>query len=110
VITGYGTTAAAVEAIKLGVYDFLPKPFTEDQIKKGIDEALRVHVQKPRAVGIQKAETEKEKLIQKREVLGVLNRTAEDTDFWSDLMENGSLRWRTTRCQAKLRRPSHRVI
>ena len=40
---------------------------------------------------VQKAETEEEKLIQKREVLGVLSRTAEDTDFWCDLMENGSL-------------------
>ena len=91
VITGYGTTATAVEAMKLGVHDFLPKPFTEDQIKKAIDEALQEHVEKPTVAAIQKAETEEEKLIQKREVLGVLSRTAEDTDFWSDLMENGSL-------------------
>ena len=91
VITGYGTTAKAVEAMKLGVHDFLPKPFTEDQIKKAIDEALQEHVEKPTAAGIQKAETEEEKLIQKREVLGVLSRTAEDADFWGDLMENGSL-------------------
>jgi ActR/RegA family two-component response regulator len=91
VITGYGTTATAVEAMKLGVHDFLPKPFTEDQIKAAIDEALQAHVEKPTAVAIQKAETEEEKLIQKREVLGVLSRTAEDTDFWVDLMENGSL-------------------
>jgi len=91
VITGYGTTATAVEAMKLGVHDFLPKPFTEDQIKTAIDEALQKHVEKPTAAAIQKAETEEEKLIQKREVLGVLSRTAEDTDFWGDLMENGSL-------------------
>ena len=91
VITGYGTTATAVEAMKLGVHDFLPKPFTEDQIKKAIDEALQEHVGKPKAAAIQKAETEEEKLIQKREVLGVLSRTAEDADFWGDLMENGSL-------------------
>jgi len=91
VITGYGTTATAVEAMKLGVHDFLPKPFTEDQIKKAIDEALQEHVEKPTVAAIQKAETEEEKLIQKREVLGVLSRTAEDADFWGDLMENGSL-------------------
>jgi ActR/RegA family two-component response regulator len=91
VITGYGTTATAVEAMKLGVHDFLPKPFTEDQIKKAIDEALQEHVEKPTAVAIQKAQTEEEKLIQKREVLGVLSRTVEDADFWGDLMENGSL-------------------
>ena len=46
VITGYGTTATAVEAMKLGVHDFLPKPFTEDQIKSAIDEALKKHVEK----------------------------------------------------------------
>jgi len=91
VITGYGTTATAVEAMKLGVHDFLPKPFTEDQIKAAIDEALKEHLEKPVEAIIKKAETEEEKLIQKREVFGVLSRTAEDTDFWSDLMENGSL-------------------
>mgnify|MGYP000057752765 CR=1 FL=1 len=91
VITGYGTTATAVEAMKLGVHDFLPKPFTEDQIKSAIDEALREHVEKPADAVIKRAETEEEKLIQKREVLGVLSRTAEDTDFWSDLMEHGSM-------------------
>ncbi len=90
VITGYGTTATAVEAMKLGVHDFLPKPFTEDQIKAAIDEALREHVEKPVEPAIKKAATEEEKLIQKREVVGLLNRTAEDTAFWSDLMENGS--------------------
>jgi len=91
VITGYGTAATAVEAMKLGVHDFLPKPFTEDQIKKAIDEALQEHVKKPAAAAVPKAQTEEEKLIQKREVLGVLSRTAEDADFWGDLMENGSL-------------------
>ena len=91
VITGYGTTATAVEAMKLGVHDFLPKPFTEDQIKTAIDEALKEHVEKPVETVTREAATEEEKLIQKREVLGVLSRTAEDMDFWTDLMENGSL-------------------
>jgi len=91
VITGYGTTARAVEAMKLGVHDFLPKPFTEDQIKAAIDEALKEHVEKAVEAVIKKAETEEEKLIQRREVLGVLSRTAEDLDFWRDLMENGSV-------------------
>ena len=91
VITGYGTTATAVTAMKLGVHDFLPKPFTEDQIKTSIDEALKKHAATTAEAAIKKAETEEEKLIQKREVLGVLSRTAEDLDFWRDLMENGSL-------------------
>jgi YesN/AraC family two-component response regulator len=77
--------------MKLGVHDFLPKPFTEDQIKTAIDEALQKHAPKPVEAAIKKAETEEEKLIQRREVLKVLSRTTEDLYFWRDLMENGSL-------------------
>jgi two-component system sensor histidine kinase/response regulator len=33
VITGYATVAAAVEAMKAGAYDFLPKPFTPDELR-----------------------------------------------------------------------------
>jgi len=90
VITGYGTTSTAVEAMKMGVRDFLPKPFTEDQIKTSIHEALKDHIEKTVETEIKAAETEEDKLIQKREVLQVLNRTAEDRYFWRELMENGS--------------------
>jgi ActR/RegA family two-component response regulator len=90
VITGYGTTAKAVEAMKIGVHDFLPKPFTEDQIKIAINEALQMHAQTTHPEDATTAETTEEKLIQKREVSRVLNRTAEDNDFWTDLMDNGS--------------------
>ena len=41
-------------------------------------------------VVIKAAETEEEKLIQKREVMRVLSRTSEDREFWRDLMELGS--------------------
>ena len=91
VITGYGTTATAVEAMKIGVYDFLPKPFTEEQIKNAITEALLTQEETAVKTEIKKAETEEQRLIQKREVAQVLNRTAEDSDFWKDLMENGSI-------------------
>lgn len=91
VITGYGTTETAVEAMKIGVHDFLPKPFTDDQIKSAVNEALVTQASKAEDQTIKKAKTDEEKLIQKREVSQVLNRTAEDTDFWKDLMENGSI-------------------
>ena len=91
IITGYGITATAVEAMKIGVHDFLPKPFTDDQIKSAIDEALVTQESKMEERTVKKAETAEEKLIQKREVSQVLNRTAEDSDFWKDLMENGSI-------------------
>jgi DNA-binding response OmpR family regulator len=90
VITGYGTPRIAVDAMKAGVRDFLPKPFTDEQIKAAVDEALKEHFEKPVRAVIQKAETREEKLIQKRQVIEVLNRTSEDMDFWRDLMEKGS--------------------
>ena len=41
VITGYATVESAVEAMKRGAYDFLPKPFTPDElrivIKRGLE-------------------------------------------------------------------------
>ena len=33
VITGYATIESAVEAIKRGAYDFIPKPFTPDELR-----------------------------------------------------------------------------
>jgi signal transduction histidine kinase/ActR/RegA family two-component response regulator len=33
VITGYATIETAVEAMKMGAYDYIPKPFTPDQLR-----------------------------------------------------------------------------
>lgn len=33
VITGYATVESAVQAMKLGAYDFVPKPFTPDELR-----------------------------------------------------------------------------
>jgi len=33
VITGYATIESAVEAMKLGAYDYIPKPFTPDELR-----------------------------------------------------------------------------
>jgi DNA-binding response OmpR family regulator len=90
VITGYGTAALAVDAMKIGVQDFLPKPFTEDQIKSAVSDALKHAAHTQTAASVRKAETKSEKLIQKRQVIEVLNRTAEDAEFWGLLMEQGS--------------------
>ncbi len=40
VITGYATVESAVEAMKIGAYDFLPKPFTPDQLRIIIQRGL----------------------------------------------------------------------
>ena len=92
VMTGYATSELAVDAMKLGARDFLAKPFTEEQVKTAIAEALAAN-----AAGTEKTEAGAshdlmiDVSIQKREVLKVLNRTSEDEGFWVDLMEKGSL-------------------
>ena len=40
VITGYATIESAVEAIKKGAYDFIPKPFTPDTLRVIVKRAL----------------------------------------------------------------------
>jgi YesN/AraC family two-component response regulator len=39
-ITGYSTAETAVEAMKLGAFDFLPKPFTPDELSAVVSKAL----------------------------------------------------------------------
>lgn len=40
VITGYATIDTAVEAMKAGAYDFLPKPFTPDELRLIVNRGL----------------------------------------------------------------------
>jgi DNA-binding NtrC family response regulator len=40
VITGYGTIESAVEAIKMGAYDYLTKPIIDDEIRMIVNRAL----------------------------------------------------------------------
>jgi DNA-binding NtrC family response regulator len=91
VITGYASVPSAVDAMKLGTFDYLPKPFTEDEIKAAVDGALKGRQSVPSEEVIEKVERkEEEKLIQKREVTRVLQRTIQDAAFWKSLMERGS--------------------
>ena len=39
-ITGYGTVEAAVEAIRLGAFDFLTKPLIDEELLVAIQRAL----------------------------------------------------------------------
>jgi DNA-binding NtrC family response regulator len=41
IITGYGTIESAVEAIKMGAYDYLTKPIVDDELRLAIERALK---------------------------------------------------------------------
>ncbi|MBW1635984.1 MAG: response regulator [Deltaproteobacteria bacterium] len=41
VITGYATLEHSIEAMKKGAFDFIPKPFTPDQLRTVVDKSLR---------------------------------------------------------------------
>lgn len=88
VITGYPSVSSAAEAVKIGVHDYLRKPFTDDELKESVESALK----KVAGPSIEEAivTTERENLIQKEEVIRVLDRTSIDLDFWRELMETGS--------------------
>ncbi|MBI4833170.1 MAG: response regulator [Candidatus Lindowbacteria bacterium] len=88
VITGYPSVATAVKAVKMGVLDYLRKPFTEDQFKAAVADALKA--KQGASMEQLLVETEEGRLIQKREVIRVLERTSKDNEFWTDLMEKGS--------------------
>ncbi len=90
VITGYSSVTSAVDAMKIGVFDYLTKPFTESEIKVAVDGALKKLKEAGSARIQDRVSAEQDKLIQKREVISLLNRTADDDAFWQDLMENGA--------------------
>lgn len=42
-LTGYGTVELAVQALRLGAVDFLTKPVVDDELRIGLERALRHH-------------------------------------------------------------------
>jgi len=88
IITGYPSVSSAVQAVKMGVSDYLRKPFTEDEFKAAVRGALEEREKQSMEELI--VETQKERLIQKEEVTRVLERAHQDQEFWRELMENGS--------------------
>jgi DNA-binding NtrC family response regulator len=88
IITGYPSVSSAVQAVKMGVSDYLRKPFTDDEFKTTVKSAL----QEKKKESIEKliSDTQQERLIQKEEVIRVLNRASQNENFWLELMENGS--------------------
>jgi len=89
VITGFVSTSVAVDAMNTGVIDFLPKPFSEGQIIKSVNTILRSNLKNEDSTNVNII-SETASLIQKKEVLHVLDRANEDQLFCRDLMKKGT--------------------
>lgn len=92
-ITGYASVPTAVEAMKIGADDYIPKPFKPDEILNAVHKAINrdavdTNIQQKEKV-IKKSRIFDE-IIEKEQVLSVLYRTKSDTNFWQKLFENGS--------------------
>lgn len=90
VITGYSTVDTAVEAMRYGASDYLAKPFTDEQIRSAVEKTLMGKRTRTAPVEAPATDEASRALIEKREVMRVLNRTSEDEAFWNALMEHGS--------------------
>jgi DNA-binding NtrC family response regulator len=86
IITGYPSVSSAVQAVKMGVSDYLRKPFTDDELLTAVGTALKEKGSMEELI----SETQKERLIQRQEVIRVLDRAYQNKTFWQKLMETGS--------------------
>jgi two-component system response regulator HydG len=83
IMTGYSAIASAVRGIKLGAADYLPKPFTPDEMIIAVKKALRQ----------QEYEAKRKDtgpVINKEAIIAVLNRAAEEREFIEKLSNLGS--------------------
>lgn len=76
VITGYPSLDTARKFMQLGAYDYLPKPFTPQEFRNAVLQAI--------------GKTDPKKTIRETLVLEVLDRTADDPDFLDRLYVEGS--------------------
>jgi DNA-binding NtrC family response regulator len=78
IITGYGSVPSAVEAVKLGVSDYIEKPFTPEQVTEAIGRAL------------QEDQGQEKLRIEASLVREVLSLAATDQGFGQRLLAEGS--------------------
>lgn len=88
IITGYPSVATAVKAVSMGVSNYLRKPFTDDDFITAVDTAMKE--QKKESLEKLITDTQRERVIQRKEVIQVLERATRQPNFWQNLMENGS--------------------
>jgi signal transduction histidine kinase len=86
IMTGYSTIPSAVKGIKLGAADYVPKPFTPDEMLTAVREALNNKERKAAPPGL----TGGSLLLNNEAIAEVLNRAAEDEEFKEKLLNLGS--------------------
>ncbi len=74
IITGYATVELAVEAMKLGAYDFIAKPFSDDNLLLAVEKGLEKRLLEQEARRMQQAEEEARRLSQEKAMLEELDR------------------------------------
>jgi two-component system sensor histidine kinase/response regulator len=62
-ITGYPSTEAAVQAMRLGAYDFLPKPFTPQELRAITQTGLQTRRQALQSAAVQRRKEETKELL-----------------------------------------------
>jgi DNA-binding response OmpR family regulator len=85
IITGYPSVSSAVQAAKMGISDYLRKPFTDDEFLTAVGTALKEKGSMEELI----SETQKDRLIQRQEVIRILDRAYQNHSFWIELMEGG---------------------
>ena len=83
-ITGYASVDTAIQATKLGAFDYIPKPFSPEEISEIVREALE-----SKNIPAE-SEAPEPVIIHRDAVMAVLNRAAEVPKFIAELSEGGS--------------------
>ncbi|MBU2262247.1 MAG: response regulator [Proteobacteria bacterium] len=76
VITGYPSMDTAREVMKLGAYDYIPKPFTPKELRDAVFDAI--------------GKQDPKKAMRETLVLQILDRTVDDPDFFDRLYVEGA--------------------
>jgi DNA-binding NtrC family response regulator len=63
IITGYSTIRNAVQAIKMGAFDYVAKPFSPDELEAAVEKALREHKLRRDFRGLQEALADRYRLL-----------------------------------------------
>jgi two-component system, sensor histidine kinase and response regulator len=74
IITGYATVELAVEAMKHGAYDFIAKPFSDDNLLLAVNKAVDKHRLEQEARRLQRIEQEARQLALEKAMLEELDR------------------------------------